>query len=98
MVEDNPNDQLFTFEDITSHRGFKNKGGQILLNTPANQLKNSFEKMSWNNIPIPLKELLKNIIDYELSDETKGNKWKFNTNERVIELQKKLRTVQLRQN
>ena len=54
--------------------------------------------MSWNNIPIPLKELLKNIIDYELINETKGNKWKFDTNERVIELQKKLITVQLRQN
>ena len=40
--------------------------------------------ISWNNIPLPLKEMLEHLVDYSLTQEVLSRKSKMKTNDRIL--------------
>ena len=40
--------------------------------------------ISWNNIPLPLKEMFEHLVDYSLTQEVLSRKSKMKTNDRIL--------------
>jgi hypothetical protein len=57
-------------------------------------LRQTIDKMSWNNIPVPLKEIITQIAEHSIRQELKHFSRKITSNERIIQLQKELHSQQ----
>ena len=47
-------------------------------------LTKQLKAISWNNIPLPLKEMFEHLVDYSLTQEVLSRKSKMKTNDRIL--------------
>lgn len=86
-VEETISERIKQFADIKSHTGNPSGYKSIEDLEKNHMLKQSFAKTSWNNIPLPLKELLDKIVQNVVFAEGRECKRKTLVNERFIKVQ-----------
>ena len=66
-----PIEARLIFDDIESHKGNLNDHVKIKTYDEIHHLRRCMQKTSWNNIPLPLKEMIEVLIDDHIRQDIK---------------------------